>query len=248
MNRRDWVPVAPAWERNTDDNELWRRVTVLPSLALNRTELELLLPVSGGPVAVLGVGDGNAALALTAGGTHVTAIDPSQSLLDMLMIRARLCGVEVELVRSDLTDLSGVLDNYCARAYAAQLLSRTCDLGGFYAAAFRILMPGGRLVVNEYHPFRRIWKQESGPPLIAHSYFQHSLEMDEDCAADPTRPGAELGGTEYLWTIADHVHFITAAGFRVAALEEVGEVRQHWELPDLRGLPEQLILAADKPE
>lgn len=248
MSRRDWVPVAPAWERNPDDNEIWRRVTVLPSLALNRAELELLTPVSGGPLAVLGVGDGNAALALAACGARVTAVDSSWSLLDMLMIRARLCGVEVEFVRSELTDLSGVSAGSCARAYAAQLLSQACDLGGFYAAAFRILMPGGRLVVNEYHPFRRIWKQESGPPVIEHSYFQRSRERPEDCPADPTRPGAELGRTEYLWTISDHFHFLASAGFRVAAIEEVGEVRQHWELPNLRGLPEQLILAADKPE
>jgi hypothetical protein len=102
--------------------------------------------------------------------------------------------------------------------------------------------------VNEYHPFRRIWKQEPGSPQLRFSYFERSRERSEDDAPDPTSPGSEFSRIDYQWTIADHFYYLTEAGFRVAAVEEVGEVRQHWEMPNLKGIPEQLILAADRPE
>lgn len=246
MTKRDWVPVAPAWERDPDDGEIWRKVPVLPSLALNRSELELLGPVGGRMTAVLGVGDGNAALALAAMGARVIAVDPSQSMLDMLMVRARICGLEIDFRVSELHELAGLDDGLCQLAIAAQLAPGCADLAAFYSAAGRILAPGSRLLVTEYHPIRRIWQPESGSPRVKYSYFQRIRERDETMPPDPTRPGAELGRVEYQWTVSDHVYYLVAAGFRIAALEEVGEVRQHWEVPNLRGLPEQLVIAADR--
>jgi SAM-dependent methyltransferase len=246
MDKRDWIPVAPCWERNPDDGEIWRRVPVLPSLGLNRAELDLLAPVAGRATLVVGVGDGTAALALAAMGARVIACDSSQSMLDMLMIRARLTGVEVSFQPAELPDLAEVSDGAAQLAYAAQAAGSISDLARFYDALFRLVTPGGRLVVNEYHPFRRIWKPESGHPRVRQSYFQRSRERDETEPPDPTRPGAELCRTEYCWTVSDHFHFLTKAGFRVAAIEEVGEVRQNWEVPNLKGLPEQLVIAADR--
>ena len=55
-----------------------------------------------------------------------------------------------------------------------------------------------------------------------------------------------LSKYDFSWTVADHFGALTAARFCVAALVEIGDVRQKWELPNLKGLPEQLILAADR--
>jgi SAM-dependent methyltransferase len=246
MPTHDWTPVAPCWERNPDETEAWRKVPILPSLALNRIELELLGPVGGKLTAVIGVGDGNAALALAALGARVIAVDPSQSMLDMLMIRAQVCGLAIDFRLSDLARLEALSDGLCDLAVAAQVAPGLCDIGSFYASTHRILAAGGRLLINEYHPVRRIWLDEPGSPRLKHSYFQRCRPCDDSPLPDPARPGAELSRVDYQWTVSDHVHFLTAAGFRLAALEEVGEVRQHWETPNLRGLPEQLIIAADR--
>jgi SAM-dependent methyltransferase len=247
LSRRDWVPVAPTWERDPDVRDVWRKVAVMPTLALNHAEIELLTPLGGRSLHVLGVGDGNAALALAAMGARVTAVDSSQSLLDMLMVRNQTLGLPVEFQQSELADLAAVKPGSAELAYAAQITSQIEDLGRFYGACLRALAPGGRLLVNEYHPFRRIWKQEPGHPQVRNSYFQHVRPRSEFDQPDPTRPGSELLRIEYLWTVSDHVHHLVAAGFRIAAVEEVGEVRQQWEVPNLRGIPEQLIIAADKP-
>ena len=244
--RRNWVPVAQTWGRDPEDKEPWRRVASMPALALNVVEQELIGPAGGRTTCVLGVSDGMAALALAAMGARVTVVDPSQSMLDMLMVRARIIGVELDFVQTDLCDLSAIRDASFQLAYAAQATRQLEDIDRFYVEVHRILSPGGRFIVNEYHPVRRIWKQEPGHPRAQCSYFDRRRAREEDdLFPDPNAPGASLGKFDFSWTVADHFGALAAAGFRVTALEEVGDVRQKWEVPNLKGLPEQLVLAAD---
>jgi len=245
---RDWIPVAPTWERDPDVKEPWRRVAAMPALALNVAEQELIGPAGGRTTCALGVGDGMAALALAAMGARVTVADPSSSLLDMMMVRARIIGVELDFVQTDLCDLSAIRDASTQLAYAAQVTRQLDDINRFYAEVHRILSPGGRLIINEYHPVRRIWKQEPGQPQFQCSYFDRRRlrEEEEDLLPDPNAPGASLGRYDFSWTVSDHFNALTAAGFRVTALEEVGDVKQKWEIPHMKGLPEQLVLAADR--
>jgi SAM-dependent methyltransferase len=244
---RDWVPVAQTWIRDPDDKEPWRRIATMPVLALNLVEQELIGPAAGRAVCALGVSDGMAALALAALGARVTVADPSSSLLDMLMIRARIIGVELDFVQTDLAALSAIRGASFELAYAAQATRQIDDINRFYAEVHRILIPGSRFVINEYHPVRRIWKQEPGHPRAQCSYFDRRRRREEEeLIPDPSSPGVSLGDFDYSWTVADHFAALTAAGFRVAALEEVGDVRQKWEVPNLKGLPEQLVLAADR--
>jgi len=245
--RRDWVSVAQTWERNPDDKEPWRRIATMPALALNVVEQELIGPAGGRTTCVLGVSDGMAALALAAMGARVTIADPSQSLLDMLMIRARIIGVELDFVQTDLCDLLAIRDGTFQLAYAGQATRQIEDIDRFYTEVHRVLVPGGRLIVNEYHPVRRIWKQETGHPRAECSYFdRRRAREEEDLFPDPNAPGVSLSKYDFSWTVADHFGALTAARFCVAALVEIGDVRQKWELPNLKGLPEQLILAADR--
>lgn len=255
MERRDYIPVAPSWERNPEDSDLWRRVVVMPSLALNQAELEFLGVVAGKRVAVLGGGDGTVPLALAAMGGKVTVIDPTNSGLDVVLVRAQIVGVELEFREAEFEKLSVLGRNWCEIAYAAQVSSGIEDLGGFYREIYQILAPAGRLIINEYHPFRRIWKQEPGYPRVAHSYFERQKprgEEDDEELGYPESPGQKPAGLvsrrfEYRWIISDHFYFLTQAGFRVVGIEEVGDARQQWELPNLTGLPEQLVIAAERP-
>ncbi|MGC8798320.1 MAG: class I SAM-dependent methyltransferase [candidate division WOR-3 bacterium] len=256
MERRDYIPVAPSWERNPEDSDLWRRVVVMPSLALNQAEMEFLGAVAGKRVAVLGSGEGIVPLALAAMGAKVTVIDPTNSGLDVVLVRAQIVGVELEFREAEFEKLSSLGEGWCELAYAAQVTGGIEKLGSFYGEVYRILTPGGRLIINEYHPFRRIWKQEPGHPRVARSYFERQKPLDPDSEEELGHPGAPADRAvglvsrrfEFRWTISDHFYFLNQAGFRVAGIEEVGDARQHWEMPNLTGLPEQLIVAADKPQ
>jgi SAM-dependent methyltransferase len=245
--RRYWVPVAQTWVRDPEDKEPWRRIATMPALALNLIEQELIGTAAGRAVCALGVSDGMAPLALAAMGARLTVADPSQSMLDMLMIRARIIGVELDFVQTDLCDLAALSSGSFELAYAAQATRQIEDIHGFYSEVHRILSPGGRFIVNEYHPVRRIWKQEPGHPRAECSYFdRRRVREDAELIPDPNAPGVSLGKFDFSWTVSDHFGALAAAGFRVTALEEIGDVRQKWELPNLKGLPEQLVLAADR--
>jgi SAM-dependent methyltransferase len=248
VNPHQWVPVAPSWERNPDEKDLWRRVATMPSLALNSMELELFGPVAGRAICVFGVGDGFAALALGAMGARVSVVDPVQSLLDMVLVRAQIIGMEMDLIPAELSSLTATRDDTFSFGYAAQVLHQIADPVRFYSEACRVLLPGGRLIVNQYHPFRRIWRQEPGHPQVQYSYFERRrFHEEEDLPRDPVAPDATFGRFDFNWTISDHFRSLHDAGFVPSAIEEVGDVRQKWEIPNLKGLPEQLILAADKP-
>lgn len=249
MGSRDYIPVAPVWERNLDDGDIWRRVVVMPSLALNQAEREFLGDVPGKRVVVIGTGDGVAPLALAAMDAKVRLIDPSNSSLDVVMIRAQIVGVDLSYQELELTNLLSLGENACEVVYAAQVAGLIEDLGSFYRDIFSILEPGGRLVINEYHPIRRIWKQEPGLPKLAFSYFErHRLQTEDDFAGGDLIAGKAFGRYTYHWTLSDHFYFLNQAGFKVVGLEEVGDARQHWEIPNLAGMPEQLVIAADKPQ
>ncbi|MEO0067833.1 MAG: methyltransferase domain-containing protein [candidate division WOR-3 bacterium] len=249
MIDRDYIPVAPAWERKPDDPDIWRRVTVMPSLALNKAEMEFLGAVAGKRLAVLGSGDGIIPLALAAMGAKVTVIDPTNSGLDVLLVRTQIVGVELDFRQAELTDLSSLGVDWCEVAYAGQVAGLIDDLGRFYHEIYKMLVPGGRLVINEYHPFRRIFKEEPGQPRVGRSYFErHRLRSQEDDEMDVTSPGRVSKRYEYFWTVSDHFYFLSRAGFQVIGMEEVGDARQVWEMPNLTGMPEQVVFAAHKPE
>lgn len=249
MSARDYIPVAPVWERNPDDSDIWRRVVVMPSLALNQAEREFLGTIPGKRLFVIGSGDGTAALALAAMGAKVRVIDPSHSGLDVIMVRAQVVGVALDYQEVELTNLSSLGENACEVVYAAQVAGLIEHLDAFYREIFFILEPRGRLVINEYHPIRRIWKQEPGLPKLAFSYFERRRpQTEEDLAGVDLIAGKAFGRYTYHWTLSDHFYFLTQAGFNVVGLEEVGDVRQQWEIPNLAGMPEQLVIAADKPQ
>jgi len=245
--RRDWVPVAQTWCRDPEDKEPWRRIATMPALALNLVEQELIGTAAGRTVCALGVSDGMAPLAFAAMGARITVADPSQSMLDMLMIRARIIGVELNFVQTDLHDLAAINGGSFELAYAAQATRQIGDIDRFCAEVHRILNPGSRFIINEYHPVRRIWKQEPGHPRAECSYFdRRRVREGDELIPDPNAPGVSLGKYDFCWTVSDHFRALAEAGFRVTALEEIGDVRQKWEVPNLKGLPEQIVLAAER--
>ncbi len=247
MRERDYFPVAPAWEHDPEDPDIWRRVVVMPSLVLNRPEQDFLGVVAGKRVCVLGSGEGMVPLALAAMGAKVTVIDPTNSGLDVLMVRAQIVGVELEYQEADLNNLFALGAERWEVGYAAQVAGAIEDLGKFYSGVAHILIPNGRLIINEYHPFRRIWRQEPGSPRVAHSYFERRpTPREEDEEEVFPLPGKPFTRHTYHWTVSDYFYFLTQAGFQIVGFEEVGDTRQRWEVPNLYGLPEQLIIAAEK--
>lgn len=158
-NRKGWDAVSPGWQAKIDGQGIWRQAATDPTVVFDKLELDYLGDVQGKQVCVLGSGDNLIAFALAGMGAQVTSVDISQTQLDTAAERARSLGVTITFVRADVTDLAPLAANTFDRVYTGgHVAVWVSDLNKYYAEAGRILKPGGLFIVNEYHPFRRIWK------------------------------------------------------------------------------------------
>ena len=246
-DHRSWDAVSPSWQEHVAATIDWRKSATDPRIALSDRELALMGDVSGKPVCVLGSGDNLVAFALAGLGAQVTSVDISQVQLDIAQARATQLGLSIAFVRQDITDLSDVPEDTFDLVYTGgHVAVWVADLRRYYAEAVRILRPGGMFMVNEYHPFRRIWEYEPGPPKMAFDYFErgpHRYDRSDDI------PGACPGqypSHEFSWTVSDYLSAMLEAGCELVCVDEFGEGREPWEPADLSGLPLNLLFAGRK--
>ena len=126
------------------------------------------------------------------------------------------------------------------------------DLKRYYGEAIRILKPGGLFMVNEYHPFRRIWKHSAGSLKQEYHYFDHgplAYDRSEDLTevSGQSVPSGPLPSYEFHWTVSDLVRAMLEGGCELTAMKEYGDGRQDWEGDaPLEKLPANLLLVGRK--
>jgi len=244
-NRRRWDAASASWARRADTRGIWRKSHRDPTLALHPSELTWLGDVSGKRVAVLGSGDNEVVFALAGLGARVTSVDISEPQLAIARERAARLDLDVDFVRADVVDLSAFEDaTFDVVFTGGHVAVWVADLGRYYSEAARILKPGGRLIVSEYHPFRRVWRRgEAVDRLdVAYTYFDrgaHRFEVGPDVLDQA--PGT-LEQFEFHWTVADYLSALLRAGCALVHAEEFGDSRDGWEAAPLQGLPKFLLL------
>lgn len=246
-NRARWEASSRRWAEAADSRGLWRRCPAEPELVLSDRERVHLGDLCGKDVAVLGSGDNQVVFALAGLGGVVTSVDISQNQLDVAELRARELGLPVSFLQADVTDLSaletGTFDIAYTGGHVAVWVS---DLDAYYAEATRILRPGGLFIVAEYHPFRRIWKESSDLLTVECSYYERG-PFEYDVSADILwpKPGT-LKSYEFHWTVSDYVNAVLKAGCRIVEMDEFGDYVGDWEGAPLQGLPEYILIVAQK--
>jgi SAM-dependent methyltransferase len=246
-NRRRWDAASASWAHRADTRGIWRKCHRDPSLALHASELAWLHDVAAKRVAVLGSGDNQVVFALAGMGASVTSVDISDSQLSVARDRAALLGLAVDFVRADVVDLSAfddaAFDVVFTGGHVAVWVS---DLRRCYGEAARILKPGGRLIVSEYHPFRRVWSRSPDRLQAACNYFDrgpHRFEAGPDVL---DRAAGGLEQFEFHWTVADYISAILGAGCTLVHAEEFGDTSDSWEGAPMHGLPKFLLLVGHR--
>ena len=246
-NKERWDAASECWARGADSRGVWRRCPKEPQLVLCDTVLELLDDIAGTRVCVLGSGDNQVVFALAGLGAAVTSVDISQNQLDVAEKRSKELGLSVAFVQADVTDLSalenGSFDVVYTGGHVAVWVS---DLQTYYSEAVRILSHGGLFIVDEYHPFRRIWKDSKDALIVGSSYFQRGpfeYDVSEDILG--RKPGL-LKSYEFHWTIGDYISAVQKAGCALLLVDEYGDEVADWEGAPLHGLPEFLLIVGRK--
>ena len=242
-NRRRWDAGSAIWAHRADTRGIWEKCHRDPSLTLHSAELKWLSEVSGNNVAVLGSGDNQVVFALAGLGANVTSVDISGQQLDVARIRAAALGLQVDFVRADVTDLSPLQDEKYDLVYTGgHVAVWVSDLRRYYGEAARILKPDGRLIVSEYHPFRRVWKKPASRLEVGANYFDRGPHRSE-VAPDVLYPTlGEFDQFEFHWTIADYICAMLWSGCQLVHVEEVGDTSESWEGAPVAGLPATLLL------
>ncbi len=242
-NRKRWDAAARRWAECADSRGLWRRCPQEPGLVLCEKELQVLGDISDKRVCVLGSGDNQVVFALAGLGAAVTSVDISQNQLDFAEQRSHTLGLDVSFVRADVTDLSCFADASFDVVYTGgHVAVWVADLVTYYAQAARILRPNGLFVVNEYHPFRRIWRESPDAMVVESAYLERG-PFEYDLNDDVLRPEpGPLKSYEFHWTVADYLNAILSAGCCLLFVDEYGEHVDDWEGAPMHGLPEFLLI------
>jgi SAM-dependent methyltransferase len=242
-NRRRWDAGSASWAYHADTRGIWEKCHRDPSLALHPAELKWLSDIAGKSVAVLGSGDNQVVFALSGLGAKVTSVDISEEQLNVARGRAAALGLQVDFLRADVVDLSRLHDETYDVVYTGgHVAVWVSDLRRYYGEAVRILKPAGRLIVSEYHPFRRVWKDTQNRLEVGFNYFErgpHRSMAGSDVLY--TAPG-ELEQFEFHWTIADYISAILSSRCQLVHAEEFGDSSETWEGAPVASLPATLLL------
>lgn len=247
-NRRGWDTMSPYWQSRVDVVEEWRRYPLDPTLALNPQELKHLGDISGKNVCVLGSGNNLVAFTLAGLGAKTTSVDISEVQLSIAAQRAKELTLNINFIQADVTELPMSGETFDVVYTGGHVAVWVSDLKKYYSEAGRILKPGGMFMVNEYHPFRRIWKELPDRLEIQSGYFERGPFLTDFSKEIPSAKLDSLPTYVFHWTVSDYVMAMLNAGCKLEVLEEIGDQLQNWEweTAPVRGLPECLLMVGKK--
>jgi SAM-dependent methyltransferase len=109
---------------------------------------------SGGPVVELGVGTGRIAVPIAADGIRVIGVDSSRGMLEVCARRAALAGVEIDLRVGDLREppVTERVPLVICPFRSVLHMHTDEDRLSVLAAAYELLVPGGRFVFDVFSP------------------------------------------------------------------------------------------------
>ncbi len=171
-NRKQWNAGAERWKERTDKRGLWNKCHKDPTLVLTASEIEYLKDIQGKSVCVLGSGDNEVVFAMAGMGAEVTSVDNSERQLEIASERADCLDLKISFLRADVTQLDKIENESFDTVYTGgHVAVWTSDIKKYYSEAVRILKTGSYIIINEYHPFRRIWCEESKEIVLKYSYY-----------------------------------------------------------------------------
>ncbi|MEF8842082.1 MAG: class I SAM-dependent methyltransferase [Haloarculaceae archaeon] len=201
-----------AWNADTTDEPPPADVHYGPGWPADE-RLDHLPDIGDADVVELGCGGGPASVGFARrGAASVAGVDLSTRQLEHARRLAGLCGVDVEFLAGDVTELPFAADAFDL-AFSSWVLQMVDDLDACFAEAARVLREGGTLFFAMPHPFYGIFDPETGE--IERSYFDSTPERKSIGDLDPEM-------TVFHHRVADIHRALVDAGFTVEQLFEPG--------------------------
>lgn len=227
--------------------------------SLNDIELGLLGDVAGQHIMHLQCHFGQDSLSLSRLGAHVTGLDLSDTAIAKARELNTQLGLTAQFVCADVYAAPQVVARQFDVVFSSYgVLGWLPDLDGWAAVVARLLRPGGRLVLVEFHPV--VWMFDDGFTRFDYSYFNRETIMEPETGTYADR-AAPIQATAISWnhSLSEVLGALLRHGLEIrhfeeydyspyncfAGLEEAGERR--YQFPHLRGkLPMLYSLVARK--
>jgi ubiquinone/menaquinone biosynthesis C-methylase UbiE len=201
----------------------------------------------------LGCGTGRLLIASARRGCRVVGVDLSPEMLAVAREKAAAAGVAVDLLQANLTELDALPDQSfdCAACLFSTL---GMVMGGdnrrrVVARAYRLLKPGGRLVLHVHNRWFNAWDRQGLAWLLKDGLRRLLGRVEGGDRVMPVHQGI-AGLTLHLFTRREAVRLLQSAGFRLLearpiSLRPDGRLRFPWWFGWLRAYG--YLLAAERP-
>ncbi len=193
--------------------------------------LAVLGDVAGLDILDAACGTGRYAFLLAQRGARVSGIDASKDMLAHARRKADQFGLAIDLRLSDLAELP-FPDGSFDLAICALAFCHLPDIRPAVAELARVLRPGGRLVLSDFHPFCLLvgWRTAIHRPEATY-WIQNHLHLTE----------------EYVGVLLDAG--LTLTDLRESVVDErAASVLSDEDIERYRGLPVALVIAATPKE
>ncbi|UQZ37093.1 SAM-dependent methyltransferase [Paenibacillus sp. PK3_47] len=169
---------------------------------------------------------GKKAVCLALLGADVTVVDISEENALYSRGLAAAAGVNLNYICADVLHIPDEETlgkfNYVLMEFG--ILHYFTELSPIFALAGRRLAPNGRLLLTDFHPFARTWKQTVNLQNPTGRYFDDSIHEGEIAFAKllPEEERQGLGTVlTRSWTVGDIISSAAAAGLCIRTFEEI---------------------------
>jgi len=230
LNRESWnAERYDSWVTAMGPPEAEARTLVADPVFKVRRLLPHLGEVAGMRICSVQGSNGRVAVAFALLGAQVTVIDFSEENRRYALELAASAGVANDYRLGDVIEAGtlGLNGRFDAVVMELGILYYHHDLDRFFAVMAGLARPGGRMVLNEFHPVER----KLLAPGALGDYFNAEVVMRD--VPNPTGEARSLGQCALrAWTLGEIVTSVIGAGFVVERLEELPS----WTDPTIPGM------------
>jgi ubiquinone/menaquinone biosynthesis C-methylase UbiE len=207
-----------------------------------RRHLEYLGDVKGKKIANLLGSCGKKAIPLAILGADVTIVDISEQNKNYAMEVAKKAGVNLTYIVSDFLDLeiAEMCNSFDIAYLEGGILHYFADLNEFSKKIYSLLKVGGKLVLNDFHPIRKVFKvrdifdARDNALELTGDYFEDTLQIGEVAHEKFFTENERNKFPKCLlrfWTMGEIISSFALTGFVIEKLVEGPRFDSHKNIP-----------------
>lgn len=185
---------------------------------------------------------GKKAIPLALLGADVTIVDISEQNKNYAMEVAKEAGVNLTYIVSDFLelDIAEICNSFDVAYLEGGILHYFEDLDKFSKKIYSLLKVGGKLVLNDFHPIRKIFKvrdifdYRDDALELTGDYFEDTLQIGEVAHEKFFKENERINFPKCLlryWTMGEIITSFASAGFIIEKLIEGPRFDSHKNIP-----------------